>query len=87
MAKRSNVIRVPKPPAASFDMNRPLAKNSLLQSQVKHFHEMEKQLPAEHQTGVPLASIKTEAHAADYIRRMTAKLHRPPAKTKTQRGR
>ena len=66
----------------------PLAEVAgLLQSQVKHFHEMEKQLPAEHQTGMPLASIKTEAHAADYIRRMTAKLHRPPAKTKTQRGR
>jgi hypothetical protein len=86
MAKRSNVIRVPKPAPGSFNKDRPLAKNSLLQNQVRHFHEMEKELPPEHQTNTPLASIQTEGHAAAYIRRMTAKLHRAPAKTRTQRG-
>lgn len=74
------VIRVPKPARSSYQPHRPLAKNSLLQNQVKHFKEMEKQLPPEQQTGMALDSIQTESHAAEYIRRMTEKLHRSPSK-------
>jgi hypothetical protein len=50
----------------------------LLQSQVKHFRDLEKDLPPERQTGIPIDSITTEGQAAEYIRRMTVQLHRPP---------
>jgi hypothetical protein len=71
------VIRVPKPSRSSYQPNRPLSKNSLLQNHVKHFRELEKDLPPDQQTGIPLDSITTEGQAAEYIRRMTMKLHRP----------
>ena len=80
MSDRPHVIRVPKPARSSFQPHRPLAKNSLLQNHVKHFREVEKQLPPEDQTGIPMESIETEGQAADYIRRMTEKMHRLPAK-------
>jgi hypothetical protein len=62
-------------------MDRPLAKNSLLQNQVKHLQALEKQLPAEKQTGTDPASITTEGRAADYIRKMTHVLHPQAAKS------
>jgi hypothetical protein len=74
------VIRVPKPARSSYQPHRPLSKNTLLQNQVKHFRELEKDLPPEHQTGIPLESIETEGQAAEYIRRMTERLLRLPAK-------
>ena len=74
------VIRVPKPARSSYQPHRLLGKNTLLKNQVKHFHELEKRLPPEQQTGIALESIQTEGHAAEYIRRMTEKLHRPPSK-------
>jgi hypothetical protein len=80
MAQGPPVIRVPKPARSSYQPNRPFAKNTLLQNHVKHFRELEKQLPPEQQTGIPVDAIETEGQAADYIRRMTGKLHRPPAK-------
>jgi hypothetical protein len=49
----------------------------LLQNHVKHFREPEKDLPPDQQTGIPLDSITTEGQAAEYIRRMTMKLHQP----------
>jgi len=73
------VIRVPKPARSSYQPNRPLSKNSLLQNHVKHFRELEKDLPPDQQTGIPIDSITTEGQAAEYIRRMTMKLHRPKA--------
>jgi|CZKN01.1.fsa_nt_gi hypothetical protein len=72
------VIRVPKPARSSYQPNRPLSKSSLLQSQVKHFRDLEKDLPPERQTGIPIDSITTEGQAAEYIRRMTVQFHRPP---------
>ena len=74
------VIRVPKPARSSYQPHRPLSKNSLLQNQVKHFRELEKALPIEHQTGLKVDSIETEGQAADYIGRMTKRLLQPPRK-------
>ena len=85
MAKPTNVIRVPKPAASSFNMHRPLSKNTLLLNQVKHFLELERRLSVEDRTGMDFDAIQTEAHAAEYIRRMTAKLHRPS--DRKQKGR
>lgn len=72
------VVRVPKANRSSYQPHRPLHKNVLLQNQVKHFRELEKDLPLEHQTGTPIESIQTEGQAAEYIRHITLKLHRPP---------
>ncbi len=80
MAQGPPIIRVPKPPRSSYQPNRPVSKNVLLQNHVKHFRELEKDLPPEHQTGIPIESIQTEGQAADYIRRMTEKLHRSSGK-------
>ena len=80
MATPSNAIRIPKPSRKSFNMERPLAKNSLLQNQVKHLLELEKTLPLEKQTGTDPKSITTEGRAAEYIRKMTTILHPQTAK-------
>jgi hypothetical protein len=74
-AAASNVIVVPKPAPGSYDPNRPLSKNTLLLHQVRHFQEVEQRLPEEEQTGHAPESITTEGQAAEYLRKMTAKLH------------
>ena len=81
MAAPKNVIRIPKPSPSSFNMERPLAKNSLLLNQVKHFFKLEEALPPDRRTGVDHESITTEGRAADYIRKMTDILHPKTAKS------
>jgi len=81
MSQPSNVIRVPKPSAGSFNMERPLAKKSLLMNQVKHLLKLEKKLPPEKQTGTDPKSITTEGRAAEYVRKMTDILHPKTAKS------
>jgi len=75
MATPSRVINVPKPAKGSYNHHRLLSKNLLILNQVKHFHEVEKTLPPEQQSGMNVADIKTEGQAAEYIRRITAVLH------------
>jgi len=70
-----NIIQVPRPAATAFNKNRPLAGNTLLQSQVAHFMAVDRDLPAEQRTGIEAGSIQTEGQAGEYIRRMTAILH------------
>lgn len=67
-------IRVPKPPADALNKDRRISE--LLKSQLKHMQEVEKHLPAHHQTRTNIDAIKTEREAAKYIRTITAKLHR-----------
>ncbi len=81
MAEPTNTVRVPKPSLRSFNMDRPLAKNTLLLNQVKHFVEVEKTLPPEKRTGTDPSSITTEGRAAEYIRKMTEILHPKVAKS------
>ena len=69
------IIRVPKTPRSSFNPNRPLTKNVLLQTQVKHFRHAEEKLPPAEQTGIDIATLATERDAADYIKRVTQRLH------------
>jgi hypothetical protein len=75
MAPSGNHIRVPKPSASSFNKDRPVSKNALLENQVKHFHELEMNLLEKLQTGIRYEDVRTEGDAAEYIRRMTAILH------------
>ena len=84
MARSKRVVQVPKPAAGSFNKNRLLVKNTLLLNQVRHFQELEKQLPLEQRTGVKPEAVVTEGHAGEYVRKMTAILH---ARTGTVGGR
>jgi hypothetical protein len=68
-------IRVPKTPRDSYRPHTPLHKNTLLQAQVRAFRQAEKDLPPEHRTNIPMESIRTEADAANYIGRVTRKIH------------
>jgi hypothetical protein len=77
------VIRVPKPARSSYQPHRQLSKNTLILNQVKHFRELEKDLPLEDQSGLfePLIGEgATEGQAAEYIRHVTKKLLRPAKK-------
>jgi hypothetical protein len=77
------VIRVPKPAHSSYQPHRPLSKNTLILNQVKHFRELEKDLPPKDQSGLfesLLAEGATEGQAAEYIRHVTKKLLHPQGK-------
>ena len=82
-AKASNVIRVPKPAKKSFNPHRLLEGNALLRNQVEHFKHLELKLPEKKRTGTDHEAIKTEAHAAEYIRKITTILvAKKPAEAK-----
>jgi hypothetical protein len=82
MAQPSNVIRIPRASRSSYNPQRPLSKNTLLQNQVNHFRQLEIQLPEDRRSGMDFASVKTEADASEYVRKMTAILHPHGAKVK-----
>jgi len=67
------VIKVPRPPKSAFNKNRPLS--TLLGWQIYHAQEAELALPVQHSTDVYVNAIKTEGEAADYIRKITEKVH------------
>jgi hypothetical protein len=73
------VVRVPKPPASAFNLERPVS--SLLKTQIVHLQEAEFRLPVKDQTNIYINRIKTEGEAADYIRKVTEQLH-PEAASK-----
>ena len=70
-----NFIQVPKPSRAAYTPDRPLEKNTLIQTQVRHFREAEMRLPENLRSGVDVAAIATEGQAADYIRKVTRAIH------------
>jgi hypothetical protein len=72
------VIRVPKPAHTSYQPDRPLWKNTLLQNQVRRFLEVEKTLSPNQPPGISVDEGTTEGDAAKYIRLMTKRLHRLP---------
>src|ERR1039458_6230887 len=79
------VIAVPKP-AGKPNKSRPI--NNLLQYQVQRFREIEQRHIPAHRTGLAVDPSKmTEGEAAEYIKRMTAKLHELGAKPKKTRNR
>ncbi len=70
-----NRVRVPRPSPASFNPQRLVTKNALLENQIKHFHALEQSLLQQLQTGIRFEDVRTEGEAAEYIRRITAVLH------------
>jgi hypothetical protein len=67
------IINVPKPPKSAFDKNRKLS--TLLEWQIYHAQEAELAFPVDHSTDIYVNAIKTEGEAADYLRRVTEKVH------------
>jgi|SRR6185312_9265762 len=67
------LIHVPRPPKSAFYKDRPVS--NLLKNQIRHLQEAEFNL------------IKTEGQAAEYIRRVTAKLHPAGARPQIVRRR
>jgi len=81
----SVIVQVPKP-AGRAKKDRQI--NTLLQYQVQRFREIEQQHIPAHQTGLAVDPSKmTEGEAAEYIKRMTAKLHELGPKPKRTRKR
>lgn len=66
-------IRVPRPPKAAFNKQRPMS--DLIKAQIKHFKHLEHKLPPEHRAALPQHHIITEEDAARYIAPMTSLLH------------
>ena len=56
-------------------MNKDRRISELLKSQLKHMQEVEKYLPHHHRTRTNIEAIRTEGEAAQYIRKVTARLH------------
>jgi hypothetical protein len=65
-------IRVPRPPKAAFNKQRPMS--DLIKAQIKHFKHLEHKLPPEHRAALPQHHIITEEDAARYIAPMTSLL-------------
>ncbi len=67
------VVKVPKTPKRAYDHGRFVS--SLIEHQIKHFHDVEKSLLKIGQKLTDISKIKTELHAGKYLKRMTALLH------------
>lgn len=67
------VMKVPKTPKSAYNHGRFIS--SLIEHQVKHFHEVEKSLLKPRQKPTDISKIKTELHAGEYLKKMTALLH------------
>jgi hypothetical protein len=66
------LIRVPAPPKAAFNMQRPMS--DLIKAQIKHLKHVEHGLPQTLRETLPQHPIVTESDAAIYIASMTTLL-------------
>jgi len=62
-------IRVPGPPKAAFNKQRPMS--DLIKAQIRHFKHLEHKLPPESRSAIPQHRIITEDDAARYIAPMS----------------
>jgi hypothetical protein len=85
MAAPSNLVHVPKPSRKAYNPNRPLERNLLIKSQVEHFAEADRHLPPEYQTGIDVSTVKTEGQAAEYVKQVTAAIHKTGGRTQRVR--
>jgi len=67
------VMKVAKPPKSAYDHKRFIS--SLIQHQIRHFHDVEKALLKDGQRLTDISKIKTELQASKYLEKMTALLH------------
>ena len=67
------MLKVPKTPKSAYNHGRFIS--SLIEHQIKHFHEVEKSLAKPGEPVTDISKIKTELHASKYLKKMTARLH------------
>jgi hypothetical protein len=68
------VVAVPKTQKGAFNPDRRIS--SLIQAQLRHIREAEKQsLPADQQTNIDISKLETERQASDYLQKVMARLH------------
>lgn len=83
------VIKVPRPKQTAMDPERPV--NTLLQAQIQHLQQAERQLPLKYRSEIYTHAIQTEGEAAEYIKEITEAIHRAhhdaeAKRTKRKRG-
>jgi hypothetical protein len=67
-------IPVPRPqPKKVWNPDRPVS--SLLQTQMRHLHDAERNLPLRYRSELYINAIQTEGEAAAYIRHVTEAIH------------
>jgi len=79
-----NVIPVPKPRQSAMNPDRPV--NALLQVQIQHLRNAERNLPLRYRTEIYANAIRTESEAARYIRAVTEAIHQAHADAAAQRA-
>jgi hypothetical protein len=67
------VQKVARTPKSAYNHGRFIS--SLIQHQIKHFHEVEKSLAKPGEPVTDISKLKTELHAGKYLKKMTARLH------------
>ena len=65
-------IPVPRPKSV---MKPDRSVNTLLQAQIHHLQQAERRLPLRYRSEIFAHAIKTEREAAEYIRKVTEKIH------------
>ena len=84
MKKRYKLFqKVAKTPKSAYNHGRFIS--SLIEHQIKHFHEVEKSLLEPGEEPTDISKIKTELHASKYLKKMTALLH-PQGADKPQKA-
>ena len=84
MKKKYKLVqKVPKTPKSAYNHGRFIS--SLIEHQIKHFHEVEKSLAKPGEPVTDISKIKTELHASRYLQKMTARLH-PQGAEKPQKA-
>src|ERR1700674_3930303 len=74
MKKKYKLVqKVPKTPKSAYNHGRFIS--SLIEHQIKHFHEVEKSLAKPGEQLTEISKIKTELDASKYLKKMTARLH------------
>jgi len=77
------MIDVPEVEKEAYNPDRPIS--GLIQMQLVHLSTAEQKLPPKQQTGVNIATLHTEGQAAEYIKNVTAMLHRAGKAKKTKK--
>jgi|SRR4051812_36980725 hypothetical protein len=77
-------IRVPRPTKSAHNPDRPLS--SLLQTQIQHLHDAERNLPLRYRSDMYIKAIQTEGEAAVYIRHVTEAIHQAHADAAAKRS-
>ena len=76
------VQKVPKTPKSAYNHGRFIS--SLIEHQIKHFHEVEKSLARPDERLTEISKLTTELDASKYLKKMTARLHPQGAEKPTE---